>query len=201
MKPHNILDENLNPKISDFGLAKLYRIDQSILTLIAARGTMGYMAPDLLYKNIGSISHNVDVYGFGMMLMEMAGMMLDATELVLHLGFKFCKWSWHESDVVYAGLMQEVSFGSVADTPLWSTENSVEAARLFWFLTATNVWSVQDSPHLLASNSVRMMPLQIRSKVRLTVLPGVVRELKVGNTLALVWLGMVLFAHEGGEGT
>ncbi|PNX73678.1 receptor-like protein kinase, partial [Trifolium pratense] len=73
IKPHNILlDEKFNPKISDFGLAKLYRIDQSILTLTAARGTMGYMAPELLYKNIGSISNKADVYSFGMMLMEMA---------------------------------------------------------------------------------------------------------------------------------
>ncbi|XP_050895713.1 PR5-like receptor kinase [Lathyrus oleraceus] len=74
IKPHNILlDENLNPKISDFGLAKLFRIDQSILTLTGVRGTMGYMAPELLYKNIGSISHKADVFSFGMMLMEMAG--------------------------------------------------------------------------------------------------------------------------------
>ncbi|CAJ2677396.1 unnamed protein product [Trifolium pratense] len=74
IKPHNILlDENFNPKLSDFGLAKLYRIDQSILTLTAARGTMGYMAPELLYKNIGNLSHKADVYSFGMMLMEMAG--------------------------------------------------------------------------------------------------------------------------------
>ncbi|XP_058750157.1 rust resistance kinase Lr10-like [Vicia villosa] len=74
IKPHNILlDENFNPKISDFGLAKLYRIDQSILILTAVRGTMGYMAPELLYKNLGSLSIKADDFSFGMMLMEMTG--------------------------------------------------------------------------------------------------------------------------------
>ena len=73
IKPHNILlDENFIPKLSDFGLAKLYPINNSIVTMTAARGTIGYMAPELFYKNIGRISHKVDVYSFGMLLMEMA---------------------------------------------------------------------------------------------------------------------------------
>ncbi|XP_021802227.1 rust resistance kinase Lr10-like, partial [Prunus avium] len=72
IKPHNILlDENFIPKISDFGLAKLYPIDNSIVSLTAARGTMGYMAPELFYKNIGGVSFKADVYSFGMLLMEM----------------------------------------------------------------------------------------------------------------------------------
>ncbi|XP_068474605.1 rust resistance kinase Lr10-like [Phaseolus vulgaris] len=73
IKPHNILlDENFIPKVSDFGLAKLYPIENSIVTMTAARGTIGYMAPELFYKNIGGISHKADVYSFGMLLMEMA---------------------------------------------------------------------------------------------------------------------------------
>ncbi|KAG6635663.1 LEAF RUST 10 DISEASE-RESISTANCE LOCUS RECEPTOR-LIKE PROTEIN KINASE-like 2.3 [Carya illinoinensis] len=74
IKPHNILlDENLNPKLSDFGLAKSYPIADSIVSLTAARGTFGYMAPEFFYKNIGGISYKADVYSFGMLLMEMAG--------------------------------------------------------------------------------------------------------------------------------
>ncbi|XP_052194831.1 LEAF RUST 10 DISEASE-RESISTANCE LOCUS RECEPTOR-LIKE PROTEIN KINASE-like 2.2 isoform X3 [Diospyros lotus] len=74
IKPHNILlDENFVPKISDFGLAKLYPTDDSIVSLTAAKGTFGYMAPELLYNNIGGVSHKADVYSFGILLMEMTG--------------------------------------------------------------------------------------------------------------------------------
>jgi serine/threonine protein kinase len=73
IKPHNILlDENFTPKVSDFGLAKLYPVDNNIVSLTAARGTLGYMAPELFYKNIGGVSYKSDVYSFGMLLMEMA---------------------------------------------------------------------------------------------------------------------------------
>jgi serine/threonine protein kinase len=36
------------------------------------RGAIGYMAPELFYKNIGGVSYKADVYSFGMLLMEMA---------------------------------------------------------------------------------------------------------------------------------
>ncbi|XP_004498297.1 LEAF RUST 10 DISEASE-RESISTANCEUS RECEPTOR-LIKE PROTEIN KINASE-like 2.2 isoform X2 [Cicer arietinum] len=73
IKPHNILlDENFNPKVSDFGLARLCPTNNSIVSLTAARGTIGYMAPELFYRNVGTISYKADVYSFGMLLMEMA---------------------------------------------------------------------------------------------------------------------------------
>ncbi|XVF12643.1 hypothetical protein REPUB_Repub08aG0136700 [Reevesia pubescens] len=71
---HNILlDENFTAKVSDFGLAKLYLTNDTTVTLTTARGTIGYIAPKLFYKNIGGVSYKADVYSFGMLLMEMTG--------------------------------------------------------------------------------------------------------------------------------
>ncbi|KAM5550727.1 LEAF RUST 10 DISEASE-RESISTANCE LOCUS RECEPTOR-LIKE PROTEIN KINASE-like 2.4 [Rosa sericea] len=85
IKPHNILlDENFIPKISDFGLAKLYPANNSIVSSMAARGTMGYIAPELFYKNIGAVSYKADVYSFGMLLMEMASRRKNLNAVVDH---------------------------------------------------------------------------------------------------------------------
>ncbi|KAE9600260.1 hypothetical protein Lal_00046369 [Lupinus albus] len=74
IKPHNILlDENLCPKISDFGLAKLCPRKESIISMSDARGTIGYVAPEVWNRNFGGVSHKSDVYSYGMMLLEMAG--------------------------------------------------------------------------------------------------------------------------------
>ncbi|XP_030934517.1 LEAF RUST 10 DISEASE-RESISTANCE LOCUS RECEPTOR-LIKE PROTEIN KINASE-like 2.3 isoform X6 [Quercus lobata] len=85
IKPHNILlDENFTPKVFDFGLAKLYPVDDSIVALTAARGTLGYIAPELFYKNIGGVSYKADVYSFGMLLLEMANRRKNFNEFADH---------------------------------------------------------------------------------------------------------------------
>ena len=74
IKPHNILlNEDFTPKVSDFGLAKLHSTDESIVSFTAVRGTLGYIAPELFYKNIGGVSYKADIYSFRMLLLEIVG--------------------------------------------------------------------------------------------------------------------------------
>ncbi|KAJ6305665.1 hypothetical protein OIU78_021078 [Salix suchowensis] len=68
IKPQNILiDESRCPKVSDFGLAKLMKSDQT-KTFTGIRGTRGYVAPEW-HRNM-PVTVKVDVYSFGVMLLE-----------------------------------------------------------------------------------------------------------------------------------
>ncbi|KAG6746841.1 hypothetical protein POTOM_049212 [Populus tomentosa] len=74
IKPHNILlDADFCPKISDFGLAKPCARKESNVSLLEARGTIGYIAPEVFSRNFGPVSHKSDVYSYGMMALEIVG--------------------------------------------------------------------------------------------------------------------------------
>ncbi|XP_039116286.1 probable LRR receptor-like serine/threonine-protein kinase At1g53440 [Dioscorea cayenensis subsp. rotundata] len=69
-----ILDKDLNAKISDFGLARLFEEDEShISTRIA--GTIGYMAPE--YAMRGYLTDKADVYSFGVVMLEIVSGMIN----------------------------------------------------------------------------------------------------------------------------
>ncbi|XP_043696118.1 rust resistance kinase Lr10-like [Telopea speciosissima] len=97
IKPHNILlDDNFNPKISDFGLAKLFSKDESAISMTTARGTIGYIAPEVFSRNFGHVSHKSDVYSFGIMLLEMVGGRKNIDNTIANAGqVYFSQWIYN----------------------------------------------------------------------------------------------------------
>ncbi|KAA0044606.1 hypothetical protein IC582_017237 [Cucumis melo] len=70
LKPTNILlDENFNPKISDYGLARLLtKLDKHVVNN-RFQSALGYVAPELACQSI-RVNEKCDVHGFGVMILE-----------------------------------------------------------------------------------------------------------------------------------
>ncbi|KAI9123553.1 hypothetical protein K1719_004853 [Acacia pycnantha] len=69
LKPSNILlDDEMNAKISDFGLAKMVAININEESTNRIVGTYGYMSPE--YAMYGQYSEKSDVFSFGVIILE-----------------------------------------------------------------------------------------------------------------------------------
>ena len=134
IKPHNILlSKNFVPKVSDFGLAKSYLVDHSIVSLTATRGTRGYMAPELFYKNIG-VSYKIDVYSFGMLLMEMAGKRRNLNV-----------YAEHSSQIYFPSWVYD-QFNEGKDIEMEDATETTEGKELLKKLIIVALWCIQLKP-------------------------------------------------------
>ncbi|XP_050279374.1 probable LRR receptor-like serine/threonine-protein kinase At1g56140 isoform X3 [Quercus robur] len=93
VKASNILlDTDLVPKISDFGLAKLY---DDKMTHVSTRvaGTLGYLAPE--YAMRGHLTEKVDVFGFGVVALEIISGRPNFDSTLEEEKMYLLEWAWH----------------------------------------------------------------------------------------------------------
>ncbi|XP_020190923.1 cysteine-rich receptor-like protein kinase 25 isoform X2 [Aegilops tauschii subsp. strangulata] len=69
LTPQNILlDNNMAPKISEFGFSRIFGAEKTRTNTQSDVGSIGYMAPEYLYN--GEISARSDIYSLGLIIME-----------------------------------------------------------------------------------------------------------------------------------
>ncbi|XP_061360426.1 rust resistance kinase Lr10-like [Gastrolobium bilobum] len=102
IKPGNILlDRNFNPKVADFGLAKLCNRENTHITMTGGRGTPGYAAPELWMPF--PVTHKCDVYSFGMLLFEIIGRRRNLDIKLPESQEWFPIWVWKKFDAGQLG--------------------------------------------------------------------------------------------------
>ncbi|KAI5004445.1 hypothetical protein ZWY2020_031688 [Hordeum vulgare] len=133
IKPQNILlDKDFSPKIADFGLAKLCHTKESKLSMTGARGTIGFIAPEVHSRTFGVVSTKSDVYSYGMMLLEMVGGRRNVKSIVAKSSEKYFP------DWIYDHFEQ--------DDGLQACEVTREIEEIARKMTVIGLWCVQILP-------------------------------------------------------
>ncbi|KAL8458539.1 hypothetical protein ACS0TY_036167 [Phlomoides rotata] len=141
------------PKISDFGLAKFYSTEKKAVTLTAAKGTIGFVAPKLIKRGFGRVSYKADVYSFGMLMIEMVCLKKDSIGNSEDLA--------SISHIEYMATLIKVEalkFGEI-DEKNEEDENG-DTMRIAHKMTIVTLWCIQMSPNVRSSMSKVLVMLK-----------------------------------------
>lgn len=118
LKPQNILlDDNMVPKIADFGLSRRLSENQSRIITKRIIGTPGYLAPEFLSSN--AITFKADIYSLGVIIIEILTGHKECTSVdkVLYRGTYWCRF--------WAQLQRHEEDAKVIREACWKLETTV----------------------------------------------------------------------------
>ncbi|XP_015875941.4 G-type lectin S-receptor-like serine/threonine-protein kinase LECRK3 [Ziziphus jujuba] len=135
IKPQNILlDDKFTAKISDFGLAKLLKTDQT-RTTTGIRGTKGYVAPEWFSNQ--PITVKVDVYSFGILLLEL---ICGRRNVEAEAG--------DENEIILADWAYECYTERKLELLVKDDKEAMEDLKRVEKLVKIAIWCIQDDPSL-----------------------------------------------------
>ncbi|XP_020580467.1 putative serine/threonine-protein kinase [Phalaenopsis equestris] len=164
IKASNILlDKDLNPKISDFGLAKLLPSNLSYVSTRVA-GTIGYLAPE--YAIFGKLTRKADIYSYGVLLLEIISGKLNTNTNLPYEDQFLLERIW--------ALYEKGELESIIDASLGSDLNTDEAHRFL----LVGLLCTQDSPKLRPSMStlVKMLTGEVDVMSLQITKPGMITD-------------------------
>ncbi|CAI9097320.1 OLC1v1033714C1 [Oldenlandia corymbosa var. corymbosa] len=156
-----LLDENLNPKIGDFGLAKLFPDNVTHISTRVA-GTVGYLAPE--YALLGQLTKKADVYSFGVLVLEIVSGKSSSKAAFGDDLLVLVEWTWKLRD---EGRLLEIVDPEMGEYPIDEVTRFIKVA----------LFCTQEAAHQRPGMKevVKMLSEDVNLNEKLLTAPGIYR--------------------------